>query len=122
MTRLIFLALLLLELTIGTQPAASLTVSWPMYHQNAAHSGVDLDDTPATTAAMEWSAPVDASLYAQPLVVVTTVFVATETNTVYAFNPSSGALLWTQHLASPVVSGLPWGNINPVRHHRHTGH
>ena len=113
MARLIFLALLLLELTIGAQPVASVTLGWPMYQQNAAHSGVDLDDAPATTAALAWSAAVDAILYAQPLVVGTTVYVATENNTVYAFNTDSGAQLWTQHLASPVTSGLPCGNINP---------
>jgi outer membrane protein assembly factor BamB len=113
MARLIFLALLVLELSVGAQPVASVAAGWPMYQQNAAHSGVDPDDAPATTAAMAWSVTVDASMYAQPLVVGTTVYVATENNTVYAFNTNSGAQLWTQHLASPVVSGLPCGNINP---------
>ena len=48
-------------------------------------------------------------MYAQPLVVGTSVYVATENNTVYAFNTDSGAQVWSQHLASPVVSGLPCG-------------
>ena len=52
-------------------------------------------------------------MYAQPLVVGTSVYVATENNTVYAFNTDSGGQLWSQHLASPVVSGLPCGNISP---------
>ena len=82
MARLIFLALLVLELSVGAQPVASVAAGWPMYQQNAAHSGVDPDDAPATTAAMAWSVTVDASMYAQPLVVGTTVYVATENNTV----------------------------------------
>ena len=38
---------------------------------------------------------------------------ATENDSVYALSASSGAVLWTRHLASPVPSGLPCGNISP---------
>jgi PQQ-like domain len=52
-------------------------------------------------------------VYAQPLVVGSEVIVATENDSVYALSASSGAVLWTRHLASPVTAGLPCGNINP---------
>ena len=60
-----------------------------------------------------WTAAVDAPVYAQPLVVGAEVIVATENDSVYALSASSGAVLWTRHLASPVPSGLPCGNISP---------
>ena len=52
-------------------------------------------------------------MYAQPLVVGSEVIVATENNTVYALNESTGAVRWSRHLASPVPAGLPCGNIDP---------
>ena len=41
------------------------------------------------------------------------VIVATENDSVYALSASGGAVLWTRHLAAPVPSGLPCGNISP---------
>jgi len=40
------------------------------------------------------------------------VYVATENDTVYALSASTGAVVWSKHLATPVPSGLlPCGNI-----------
>jgi hypothetical protein len=42
------------------------------------------------------------------------LIVATESNTVYAFNANSGATIWKTQLAPPVPGGtLPCGNISP---------
>ena len=41
------------------------------------------------------------------------MIVATENDTVYALNASTGKVSWSHHLASPVTSGLPCGNIVP---------
>ena len=60
-----------------------------------------------------WTASVDGAVYAQPLVVGSEVIVATENDSVYALSASSGAVMWTRHLASPATAGLPCGNINP---------
>jgi outer membrane protein assembly factor BamB len=62
-----------------------------------------------------WTTPrLDGAVYAQPLVVGSTLLVATENNTVYAFDPSTGAQQWVRHLAAPVPgSALPCGNIDP---------
>ena len=60
-----------------------------------------------------WTAKVDGAVYAQPLVVGSEVIIATENDSVYALSETTGAVLWHQHLASPVPSGLPCGNVQP---------
>jgi len=62
---------------------------------------------------------VTGNIYAQPLYwrpngTAGEVIVATESDTVYALNPQTGATLWQTTLGTPVpVSDLPCGNINP---------
>jgi outer membrane protein assembly factor BamB len=57
---------------------------------------------------------VDGAVYAEPLVLAGVVLVATENDSVYAFNATSGRALWRAHLATPVAGGqLPCGNIDP---------
>jgi PQQ-like domain len=68
---------------------------------------------PGRLGLIERAGGVDGAVYAQPLVVGSEVIVATENDRVYALSASSGAVLWTRHLASPVTAGLPCGNINP---------
>src|SRR5439155_25854196 len=67
----------------------------------------------ATTA---WqSATLDGDVYASPLVVGGRAIVATENNSVYAFDASTGATLWQTRLGAPFnASRLPCGNIKPV--------
>jgi len=53
-------------------------------------------------------------VYAQPLVIGTTVIVATEDDSVYAFDAATGTERWMRHLATPEPgSALPCGNIDP---------
>jgi len=98
-------------------PAASATSSpdadWPAYDRTAERSGVSVSSPSPGVVRQSWTASVDGAVYAQPLVVGSEVIVATENDSVYALNASSGAVLWTRHLASPVTGGLPCGNINP---------
>jgi outer membrane protein assembly factor BamB len=68
------------------------------------------DVSPAwTTSAL------DGAVYAEPLYVGGQVLVATENNTVYAFDAASGTGRWQTHLADPVAANqLPCGNIRPT--------
>jgi outer membrane protein assembly factor BamB len=92
----------------GTQAA-----DWPTYDRTASRSGVSVT-TPAPGRVREaWTATVDGAVYAQPLIVGATVIIATENDTVYALNAATGAVRWSRHLASPVPSGLPCGNVDP---------
>jgi outer membrane protein assembly factor BamB len=62
-----------------------------------------------------WDAAVDGDVYAAPLIVAGQVLVATENNSVYALDLSTGAVVWKAHLGSPVdASTLPCGDIAPV--------
>ena len=53
-----------------------------------------------------------ASSVPAPFLKGSEVIVATENDTVYALDASTGAVRWSRHLASPVPSGLPCGNID----------
>jgi outer membrane protein assembly factor BamB len=63
-----------------------------------------------------WTSPVlDGQLYGEPLVSDGRVYVATENDTVYALSATTGAVLWSTHLGTPVPSGsLPCGDISPT--------
>jgi len=90
--------------------------NWTTYHQNNARSGVETSST-VTSVQARWSGPtaVDADVYAEPLACGNTVYVATEENTIYAINASTGAVIWHTHLGTPVTSStLPCGDIAPT--------
>ncbi len=64
-------------------------------------------------------APVDGSIYAQPLFVdlggPDVLIAATEQNKVYALDARSGAVIWARTLGAPMpLSQLPCGNIDPL--------
>ena len=89
---------------------------WPTYHHTSdragnAASGASFSDVQAT-----WnSGPLDGAVYAEPLYVGGRVLIATENNTLYAFDAASGSGLWQTHLADPAQAGrLPCGNIRPT--------
>ncbi|MGZ4214281.1 MAG: hypothetical protein ACXVQV_13710, partial [Actinomycetota bacterium] len=90
--------------------------AWPVYHHDAGRSGVADDQTALRAPHQAWTSPVlDALVYAQPLVVDGHVIVATERNSVYSLDASSGSIVWKQNLGTPVDGGsLQCGNINPT--------
>lgn len=89
--------------------------TWTTYHGDNTRSGtVSMGNVTAVRA--RWSGPtaLDGQVYAQPLVCGNSVFVATEADTIYAVNASSGSVLWHTHLGGPVPgSALPCGDIDP---------
>jgi hypothetical protein len=89
------------------------TADWPTYDRTADRSGVSVSSPAPTSVRKTWTARVDGAVYAQPLVIGSTVIIATENDTVYALNAATGAVRWSRHLASPVPSGLPCGNVDP---------
>ena len=93
--------------------AAGQAADWPTYDRTSGRSGVSVSSPAPGTVRRSWTAAVDGAVYAQPLVVGSEVIVATENDSVYALNASTGAVLWSRHLATPVPSGLPCGNVLP---------
>ena len=90
------------------------TANWPTYHADLARTGVDRSSPPLRGLRRTWSAQLDGQVYAEPLVVGSRVYAATENNTVYALNARNGKVAWRRHLGTPVdASTLPCGNITP---------
>ena len=104
--------------TLGTVPssAADSSTSWTRYHGDPAGGGDASSVSAVDTTAPAWTSPaLDGQLYGEPLVSSGRVYVATENDTLYALSSSSGSVIWSTHLGTPVPSrDLPCGNITPT--------
>lgn len=66
---------------------------------------------------MAWKTAVDGAVYAQPLVVGSRVFVATEDDDVYALSLATGKVLWHASIGTPltdVTEHAGCGDIDPL--------
>ena len=110
------LASVLLGVGPGPATAASVGTSWTVYHGDAASTGVSTALNSVNTARRAWTSPIlNGEIYGEPLVYASDVFVATESDTVYALTSSRGSVVWSRHLATAVPSSdLPCGNISPT--------
>jgi outer membrane protein assembly factor BamB len=91
-------------------------LGWTVYGGTPAHSGYDIGHPPsAGVLYVEWKTPrLDGAVYAEPVVADGCLIVATENDSLYAFDAFSGALRWHDHLANPASGGaLPCGDISP---------
>ena len=62
-----------------------------------------------------FNATLDGQIYAQPLYSGDVLLVATETNRIYALDPTSGATLWSRQLATPWnASDVSCGDLAPT--------
>ncbi len=97
-------------------PLASPLVSalWPVYHQNPQRTGVSPDTPAPGTLSVAWRSHLDGAVYGEPLDIGGEIVVATENDSLYALNSSTGSVLWRSHLATPVTGGLPCGDILPL--------
>ena len=97
------------------------------HHHHDSRDGLYLDPlfTPAAAAGLtrdlNFNGTIVGNVYAQPLYLDSTsspigpvVFVVTESNNVYALNATTGAIIWQRNVGTPITSGLPCGNINPL--------
>ena len=89
--------------------------TWTTYHGNSSRGGF-LPMTGPTSVRQQWTGPVglNGQVYAEPLTCGNAIFVATESDSVYAVNASNGDVLWKTDLGTPVPgSALPCGDIDP---------
>ncbi len=102
--------------TTPTTTTATSTPSWSVYHGSAEGSGLAASVTSVNVHSPAWTSPnLDGQLYGEPLVSGGQVFVATENDTVYALSATTGAVVWSSHLGTPVPAGsLPCGDITPT--------
>jgi outer membrane protein assembly factor BamB len=90
--------------------------SWLTYHNDLVRSGYDPNEPQFGSPRLDWQSPtLDGDVYAEPLVAKGAVFVATENDSVYALNDSTGAIIWRTNVGVPVsLSSLPCGDIDPL--------
>lgn len=102
----------------GAHPHASslrLTKDWTTYHGDPSRRGYVATGPDPSSPRVAWRAALDGKVYASRLVVGGRVIAATENGTLYALDGTTGAVIWRQHLATPVPAAqLPCGNIDPV--------
>ena len=101
--------------TTASQDARLAATDWPTYHRDAARTGVAPAQPAAGRLAIAWQRHLDGAVYGQPIVVGNTVIAATEGDSVYALDRTSGHVRWRVRLGTPVpLSKLPCGDIDPL--------
>ena len=107
-------------LTLPTSAASATPVQvniadWTTYHANNLRTGYIASTPDPQSLSKLWSMPLDGAVYAEPLVVGTHVIVATEGDSLYALDPTTGSVQWRTTVGTPVpLSSLPCGNIDPL--------
>lgn len=95
--------------------AAARPTGWPTYHLNAARTGRVAGLPAAGRLSKAWSRKLGGAVYGQPLVIGSTVVVATETDEVFGLNWATGKVRWHTKVGTPEpLSDQPCGNINPL--------
>ena len=104
---------------------AGASVNVTQHHNNPSRDGLYIDPafTQAAAASLArdlgFNGTIVGNVYAQPLYIEggpsgPVVIAVTESNNVYALNAATGAIVWQRNVGTPITSGLPCGNINPV--------
>jgi outer membrane protein assembly factor BamB len=99
----------------STSAAPAGYPDWPTYHGNAQRTGVSTT-MPAVHGALKVASALklDGAVYASPIVARGTTVVATENDSVYAFD-SHGRQLWRARLGHPSPADQrPCGDIDPL--------
>jgi polyvinyl alcohol dehydrogenase (cytochrome) len=87
--------------TVPAVPAAS-GADWTQYNSDAARTGGAVGVPAAGALSTAWNAGLDGAVYGQPLVIGNAVIAATENNSLYAVNKTTGKLIWRKHVGAPV--------------------
>ena len=94
--------------------ASTTLADWPTYHHDAHRSG-RVSTGPSGSLVRDWSRRLNGAIYGEPLVVGSTLMVATEHHDVYGLDARTGGTRWHVALGTPQPqSGLPCGNIDPL--------
>jgi outer membrane protein assembly factor BamB len=99
----------------GSGDAARPAAAWPTFGRDAARTGVAAGVAAAGPLSVDWQARLDGAVYGQPLLIGNLVIAATENDSVYALDSSTGRVVWRANVGTPVpLSDLPCGNIDPL--------
>jgi outer membrane protein assembly factor BamB len=87
---------------------------WTTYHGTPSRAGA-VPTAPGNPLHQAWVADLDGAVYGEPLVIGSTLIVATESNKVYGLSARTGHRRWSVRLGTPQpLSGLPCGDIDPL--------
>lgn len=110
---LLAVSLSLLGGSVPASVAAAAGVDWSTYQGAPSRSGVVRGAAPYRGLRLRFRVHVDGQIYGQALFAHGRVYVATESNSVYAFG-RGGRLIFRRHLGEPVpVADTPCGDIDP---------
>jgi hypothetical protein len=116
---------ILVGITWSAVPGIDAQVNVTQEHNNPSRDGLYIDAafTPAAAAGLtrdlNFDGTISGNVYAQPLYIEggpsgPMIIAVTESNNIYALNANTGAVIWQRNVGTPVTSGLPCGNINPL--------
>jgi hypothetical protein len=104
---------------------AGAAVNVTQHHNHDSRNGLYVDpaftltNAPNVTRDTNFTGTIVGNVYAQPLYIEggpsgPVVIAVTQLNNVYALNAATGAVIWERNVGTPITSGLPCGNINPL--------
>ncbi len=103
------------QLTATPTAVSTRSTDWTTYHRDNQRTGYIASTPDPHTLTNIWGIQLDGAVYAEPLVVGNRVIVATEGDSLYALNPTTGSVQWHTNVGSPVpLSSLPCGDIDPL--------
>src|SRR6266481_5229574 len=116
---------ILLGIMWSAVPGIDAQVNVTQEHNNLSRDGLYIDAafTPAAAAGLtrdlNFDGTISGNVYAQPLYIEggpsgPIIIAVTESNNIYALNANTGTVIWQRNVGTPVTSGLPCGNINPL--------
>ena len=116
---------LLIAVCCTAASAANAQVNVTQHHNHASRDGLYIDPafTPSAPANLArdliFTGTIVGSVYAQPLYIEggpngPMIIAVTQSNNVYALNATTGSIIWQRNVGTPITSGLPCGNINPL--------
>ena len=104
---------------VASKPAA-VASGWTTYHHDNTRNGMDPNAPPFPAGGApgaQWSTSLDGAVYAEPLALGGRIYAATENNSIYALDETTGVAIWRWHQFAPQpdpASAVGCGNIDPV--------
>ena len=95
--------------TLMLAGSATALADWPTYHLDNTRAGYDSSQPGMSGATAGWSSGSFGTLMASPIVVGITVYEASESNHVIAFDTATGTVKWDRLVGTPATSGFGCG-------------
>jgi outer membrane protein assembly factor BamB len=104
------------NLNQGQPTPQSLTLTeTTMFHHDLARTSYEPNAPDPQQFSSAWQKSLDGSVYAEPLVIGGDVIVATENDSIYSLDATTGKVQWQQHVGTPIPQkDLPCGDVFPL--------